>query len=310
MELLKVAPSPHIKSRTSASILLQHMVVVLFVILVVSSILLGLKVVLITLISLASAFLFELLYNYLVYEKLQVDDWSCVVTALMYSCISGINTPLYVPIIAMFFAIVVVKMMFGGFADNMFNPAASGAVITIALFSSTFTNWLGSRGSTDFALSPIEAIASGNFAGFNVVDFLIGDVTASIGCVCAIAVLVGAVYLLAFRVIDYKMPLVAIGGYLVFALILNGFNFDCVLPYLFSGMFLFASFYMLSDYTTSPNTTLGQIIYALIFGVLSAVFIKINLCGEMGVLVALIIANCFTPLFDRIIRPRYFGEGK
>lgn len=308
MEKLIVRPAPFVKSKNSATRLMEHKILMLTVLVVVGVIFTGYKSAIILAVSLLSAIIFELLYNFLVYEKKGLDDFSCVVTALTFTCLAGSNTPWCVPIIAMFFAVVVVKMVFGGFANNMFNPAGAAMVLVVVAFSKflTFATPLG----IGFARSPIENLANGIVEGFNVVDFLVGDVSAGIGSVCAIAVLACALYLLIFRVIDYKMPLIALASYLVLALALNGFDFNFVLPYLFSGSILFVSFFMLTDYTTSPNTTLGQIIYAIIFGVLSAIFIKINLCGEMGVVVALIIANCFTPLFDRIIRPHYFGEGK
>lgn len=308
MEKLIVRPAPFIKSKNSATRLMEHKILMLTVLVVVGVIFTGYKSGIILAVSLLSALIFELLYNFLVYEKKGLDDFSCVVTALTYTCLAGSNTPWYVPIIAMFFAVVVVKMVFGGFANNMFNPAGAAVVLIVIAFTNyaSFATPIG----IGFARSPIENLANGVVEGFNIVDFFVGDVSASIGSVCATAVLVCALYLLILKVIDYKMPIIAIASYLFFALCLNEFNIDFVLPYLFSGSILFVSFFMLTDYTTSPNTSLGQIIYSMIFGVLSAIFIKINLCGEMGVVVALIIANCFTPLFDRIIRPHYFGEGK
>lgn len=309
MDRLVVGPSPFIKSKNSASILSAQKILVLSILVVVGVCLTGYKSAVLFVVSLLSAIIFEFLYNFLVYDKKIIEDWSCVVTALTYVCIAQVNTPFYVAIIAMFFAVVVVKMVFGGFANNMFNLAGSGAMFVSLIFAASSNLWAVERG-VDYAASPISNLISGNFENFNVVDFLIGDVSGAIGVICGIAVLAGAVYLIVFRIIDLKMPLIAILSYLIFAFVLNGFDVACLLPYLFSGIMLFVSFFMLTDYTTSPNTTLGQIIYALIFGILSATFIKINLFGEMGVIVALLIANCFTPLFDRIIRPHYFGEGK
>lgn len=307
--ILNVSPSPHVKKRLSSNLMHEHMVVALLGIIVYASILNGYNVFLVALVSVASAFFSELFYNKIVYDKVGVEDWSCVVTALMFTCLVGENIPLYMPVVAMVFAIVVVKMVFGGFTNNMFIPSASALLFVMMVFKVMPNAWLTTVG-TGFGVSPVENLVSGNFESFNILPFLYGNVTSAIGSISAIAVFAGIVYLVLFKVVRFRMPILAVAVYMFVAFCLNGFNTACLLPYLFSGNILFVSFYMLTDFTTSPNTVLGRSIYAIIFGVLSAIFIKLNLCGYAGTIVALIIVNCFTPLFDRIIRPRYFGEGK
>lgn len=308
-KLLTVSPCPHVKSKNSANMMQQHMIVALLVLIAVASVLNGYRVVLLALISLASAFFTELIYNKLVYEKNGVDDWSCTVSALMFTCLLGDKTPLYVPVIGMVFAVVIVKMVFGGFANNMFNVEAAGFVFAVLVMNVCPDLWISSFGS-GFALNPSENLAAGEFSGFEIGEFMLGNVTSTIGSICAIALIVAIVYLFVFKVIRIRMPIIALTVYLFVALIINEFDFECVLPYIFGGNILFVSFFMLTDFTTSPNSVLGRIIYAVIFGALSAVFVSINLCGFAGTVIALLISNCFTPLFDRIIRPRYFGEGK
>lgn len=308
-EYLKVSPNPFVKARGNVNRITEHKILALMAVSIVGICLAGAKSALVMLTSVASAVVFEFLYGLIVNEEKKIENLSCVVTGMIFGCLCAPKTPWYVPIVAMFFATVIIKMMFGGFANNMFSIAGCGQIFVACIFAGVMNSWQVARG-VGFAYDPISSIAAHNFDAFNVLDFLVGDVTASIGCMCALAVLIAGAYLALARVIDIKLPLIAVAVYLVTGLCFNGFNINCVLPYLFAGNMLFVSLFLLTDFITRPNTVLGQVLYAAIFGVLSGVFVSIDLCGEMGVIVALIIANCFTPLFDRVIRPRYFGEGK
>ncbi|MBQ7579292.1 MAG: RnfABCDGE type electron transport complex subunit D [Clostridia bacterium] len=310
MRLFKVGPSPFVKKNNSVKILLEHMILVLLALCVVGAVFCGYRVLILLLISLVSAFVFEFLFNLVVLDKKGLDDdLSSIVTAIMFTLISGANTPLYMPVIAMFVAIIIVKMLFGGFAKNIFNPAGSGAVVSISLFGAVASTWLTAGISGKFAENPLNNIATGNFANFEIYDFLFGKAGTIVGAVCLIAVLAGGLYLIIMGVIDFKIPLMALLSFAAVAFLLNGFDFNIMLCYLIGSPVIFVSFFMLTDYTTSPNSFLGQLIYCLIFGISAYFLVKYNVLYSGSVLLALIFANAFTPLLDRVIRPRYFGEG-
>ena len=310
MRLFKVGPAPFIKKNNSAKLLLEQVIIVLAILVVVGAFFSGYQVLLLGLISLVSALLFEFMFNLVVLEKKEFcDDLSTIVTALMFTLLCGTNTPLYVPVIGMFVAIIISKMLFGGFGKNLFNPAGSGMVVSLSLFGASTSSWLAGGISGRFSASPLENIANGNFANFEIADFLYGKVSTIVGAICLVAVLACGVYLIVMGVIDFKIPLMSILTFSLLAFLLNGFNLTILLCYLLGSPILFVSFFMLTDYTTSPNSFLGQLIYCIIFGVSAYFLVTYNVLYSGSVLLALLFANAFTPLLDRVIRPRYFGEG-
>jgi len=310
MRLFKVGPSPFVKKNNSVKILLEHVILMQLVLIAVGAIFCGYRVLLNALISLLSAIIFEFLFNFIVLDKkILDDDISCVVSAFMFTLVSGANMPLYVPVIGMFVAIIITKMLFGGFAKNVFNPAATGEIVCVSLLSAISGSFLTTGMSGRFAENPLLNIANGNFSNFAISDFLFGRVGTIIGAVCAIAVLACGVYLIVMGVIDFKLPLFSVAAFCLTALLVNGFNVEIMLCYLFGSPIMFVSFFMLTDYTTSPNSLLGQLIYCIIFGVAAYFLVMFNVLYSASVLIALIFANAFTPLLDRVIRPRYFGEG-
>lgn len=310
MRLFKVGPAPFIKKNNSAKLLLEQVIIVLAILVVVGAFFSGYQVLLLGLISLVSALLFEFMFNLVVLEKKEFcDDLSTIVTALMFTLLCGTNTPLYVPVIGMFVAIIIAKMLFGGFGKNLFNPAGSGMVVSLSLFGASTSSWLAGGISGRFSASPLENIANGNFANFEIADFLYGKVSTIVGAICLVAVLACGVYLIVMGVIDFKIPLMSILTFSLLAFLLNGFNLTILLCYLLGSPILFVSFFMLTDYTTSPNSFLGQLIYCIIFGVSAYFLVTYNVLYSGSVLLALLFANAFTPLLDRVIRPRYFGEG-
>ncbi|MBQ7453068.1 MAG: RnfABCDGE type electron transport complex subunit D [Clostridia bacterium] len=308
MRMLKAGPLPFIKKNNSAGFMLYMMVIVLIGLITVGAIYLGTNIFLLALISVASALFFELFYSFVVNEKLKIENASSVVTALMFVCLCGAKTPLYVPIIAMFFAIVVVKMMFGGYANNIVNPAGASAIIVSAIFGAGSSAWQTAIGS-GYASEVGVRLESGNYVGFNPLELLLKRVSAPVGAVLLVAVLVGFVLLVIFGVVKIRVPIMAIGFYVLTAFCLTGFDIVAVPPFLMNNIVIFVACFMLVDFTTSPNCLLGDIIYSLIFGVLCGVFVKMNLMGDLSAVYALVIANLFTPLLDRVIYPKYFGKG-
>jgi len=309
MKQFKVTPAPFIKNNDSVSSLYEQKGVMLVMVLLLGVISFGWHSLWITLVSLASALVFELIYNFICYEKFKISDFTFIITALTYSCLAAPKTPLYVPVLAMLFSIVVCKMAFGGFANNVFEMAGAGALFVGCIFSGMSNAWLVIKGA-GFAASPYASIASGELSNLNIMNFVSGQITSAIGCAFFIAIIVAYVYMSIFKAIDFKMPLIAILTMVICIMLFNGFDYNLILPYLLAGNFLFVSVFMLTDFTSNPNTTLGQVIFSIIFGLLAYIVTKFNIMGDLGIIAALIIANLFVPLFDRVIRPKYFGEGK
>lgn len=309
MKRFIVSPSPFIKTKTNSTYFIEQKSLILIFLLAVSVIILGGYPLLIAGISILSALVFELLYNVIAQDSFSVENGSFLVVGLVFALLCGANTPFYIPIIGVGFGIIFIKMMFGGYSNNVFNIPAVGFLFVALLFKSTYAEW-GNLNTVGFARNSYEMISSGKDIVIDWFDMFKGQTNTGFGALSFVLVLIVGFYLITARVIDFKMPIIAVIVCGLMGVILSGFNIMMLPAYVLAGNFLFVSFIMLTDFATSPNTSWGQIVYAIIFGLLCSVVIRFNIWGDVGIIVALIISNAFTPLIDRVIRQRYFGEGR
>ena len=317
--VLTCSPSPHVKaSRTTRRIMID-VCIALAPACVMGCFLFGLSALLMITLSLLSAVAFEFLYLLITGKKFkqilsQFDFTSCV-TGLLVALSIGINYPIYSVVIGNAFAIIVVKMLFGGTGNNLVNPAVTGRIFILISFQSVVGSWVlpmipsifGTSVTTSSTI--LKGILDGALPQLSNWDLLLG--TGIMGCIgetCKLALIVGGIYLAIRKVINITYPVIYVAITGLFTVALNNFNFDFFLPSILSGGLILGAIFMATDYTTTPNTTLGNIIYFIMLGLLTA---GLRMATKMEVVsFAILIMNLLVPLFDKWIRPRPFGYKK
>ena len=315
--------SPHTKAPKTTRQIMLHVCIALIPAIVMSIVYFGLNAFLLILVSLASAVLSEAVYLLLikmsVKDIIKQFDCSTCVTGLLVALSMGSQTPLYVPAFASAFAIIVVKMIFGGTGKNLVNPAITGRIFAFISFTAVMASgWLApsissiySSGASSVTTGAtiLTSLLENGSAYLSNVDLLLG--TGVVGCMgetCKVALIVGGLYLVIMDIINplYPITYVAITG--LMSVVLNGFEFYYFLPSILSGGLIFGAIFMATDYTTTPNTTIGNILYFVLLGVITGVlryFTKMEVVSF-----AILLMNLVVPLIDKFIIPRPFGYKK
>ncbi len=306
--LMKVSSNPHIRAKDTTSRIMLTVVIALLPTTLFGIYNFGPKAALLTVISIASAVLTEFLFEKICKKKVTVGDLSAVVTGLLLALNLPVSVPWWIPVVGSVFAILVVKMLFGGLGQNFMNPALAGRCFLLISFSSIMTNFECAAYSGP---TPLASLKAGE--GVNVMDMIIGRTAGTIGETSMIAIVIGACILILAGIIDLKVP----GSYLVsFALFVGLFAFlsgRTVTPSYLSaqlagGGLMLGAFFMATDYVTRPITKKGQYIYGIILGFLTAIFRIFGASAE-GVSYAIILGNLLVPLIEKFTMPKAFGKG-
>lgn len=259
--------------------------------------------------SVLSCVISEAVFELIVKKPITVFDFSAVVTGLILALNMPPNIAWWVPAIGGVFAIVIVKMLFGGIGQNIMNPALAARCFLLISFASRMTDF-----SVDGVSSatPLAVLKSGG--SVDLLDAFLGFKTGCIGEVSVAAILIGAAYLLIRKVISIRIPAVYILStalfIFVFSLAKTGMpTWQFMLGELLTGGLMAGAFFMATDYTTSPITKWGQVVYAVLIGFLTAVFRILGSSAE-GVSYAIIISNLFVPIIEKITVPKAFGVKK
>ncbi|HKL94617.1 MAG TPA: RnfABCDGE type electron transport complex subunit D [Clostridia bacterium] len=337
-----VSSSPHIFSpRTTRNIMLD-VIIALIPCVIASVLIFGFYPLVTVLICVASAVLAEFLFNSIRKKPQTVNDLSAVVTGIILGLNLPPTVPFYVPIVGSFFAIMVVKMLFGGIGKNFANPAITARIFLMLCWSSIMTKYVVpinlSQGLSELftylaqelnittattsatvnaitSATPLGGIKSAIEAGTNpayglsALDMFLGKIGGSAGEVSTLAVLIGGIYLAIRKVIDVKIPIIYIGTTALFTAIFyanTGYVGEYVWTYLLGGGLVFGAVFMATDYSTTPNTNLGKIIFALGCGFLTVILRKFSSMVE-GVSFAILLMNIVSPLIERIV-PKPFGH--
>ncbi len=322
-----VSSSPHVRTKESVRGIMLDVIIALSPALLFSFYLYGLSAVLTVAITIASAVFFEWGYCKIMKKNSTIHDLSAVVTGLLL----GMNLPALMPynqlwwigIIGSFFAIVIVKQLFGGLGQNFMNPALAARAFLLISFAGIMTTWLPNKdvavpvmkylkaaSETDVISSatPLSMMINGD-ALPPLKDVFFGTTLGTLGETSALLLLVGGAYLLIRRVITYHVPVFYIGTFFVFTYLLSGFDMTFTAYQLFSGGLMIGAIFMATDYASSPQTPLGKIIMGVSAGVLT-VLIRLYGAYPEGVSFAIIIMNLFTPIIDKFTVPTQFGGGK
>ncbi len=322
MAKLHISSTPHIHEKGSSTRnIMLDVVIAMLPATVVGIIIFGLQALWITLTCVATAVVSEFLFNLLVGKKQTVGDLSAVVTGLLLALNLSINVPIWQCVIGSVFAIVVVKCLFGGIGKNLVNPAITARVFMLLTFAGTVggavkinplfkLNFLGeavpeiSAGAT-----PLDALNKGAEAASgapSVLQLLVGAHGGTIGETCAIALLIGFVYLVARRVIKWYVPASFVATVFVCYLIAGGFNFEFALQHVLAGGLLLGAIFMATDYVTTPITGLGRVVFCVGAGLLTFAIRQFGSFPE-GVSIAILTMNLLTPYISDFTKKRTLG---
>ena len=321
-QMYNVSSNPHVRDKMTTSQIMQLVVIALLPTTLFGIWNFGFRALLVVLVTVASSVFFEWLYNRLMHKKNTINDFSAVVTGLLLALNMPPQIPLWMPVLGSAFAIIVVKQLFGGLGQTFMNPALAARCFLMISFAGKMTNFAVDKLSGYHCIDTVTgatALAELKNSGFTadsipVKNLFIGNVHGTIGETSAIAILIGAVILLAFKVIDFKVPLTYIGSFAVFVILYMlgsgmGFDINYLLSHLFGGGLMLGAWFMATDYVTSPLTKKGQIIFAFGCGLITTL-IRIFGGYPEGVSYSILLMNLLVPVIDYYIKPKAFGNEK
>ena len=303
-----VSPSPHIRSNITVKTIMRDVIIALMPALIVGIYFFKMDALLVILTSVVSSVFAEWLWEKLTHKRITIGDLSAVVTGLLLAFNLPPTIPLWMVVVGAFFSIIIVKQFFGGIGQNFVNPALAGRAFLLASYSTAMTKWTVDGITT---ATPLAILKTGKGTLPPITDLLIGNIGGCMGEISAIAILIGAAYLFYKKIISWEIPVTYIGTVLILTWILgrNGYMTGNGFYEIFAGGLMLGAFFMATDYTTSPVTSKGKIIFGIGCGVLTAVIRRFGPNPE-GVSYSILIMNLFVPLIDRKTAPRIFGEVK
>lgn len=304
-ELYKVSSNPHVRSRVSTSNIMLAVIMALLPATGFGIYNFGWKVAILIAVTIASCVLTELLFELIMKKKITVGDYSAVVTGLLLALNLPPNAPWWIGLIGGIFAILVVKMLFGGLGQNFMNPALGARCFLLISYTSIMTDFSCDAYS---GATPLAAVKAGE--SVNVLDMIIGRTAGTIGETSMIAIVIGACILILLGIIDLRIPGMYILTFTVFVCIFGGHGFDpaYLSAQLAGGGLMLGAFFMATDYVTRPVTRKGQYIYGILLGILTGIFRVFGPSAE-GVSYAIILGNLLVPLIEKFTYPKAFGKG-
>ncbi|MCU6761333.1 Na(+)-translocating NADH-quinone reductase subunit B [uncultured Roseburia sp.] len=308
-DLYNVASSPHIRSKASTSRIMLYVIIALLPATVFGIYNFGPRALGIIVVTIASCMVSEWVFNKIRHKKQTIGDLSCVVTGLLLALNLSHTIPYWMAIVGGGFAIVVVKMLFGGLGQNFMNPALGARCFLLLAFTGPMTSFTfdGATGATPLAIIKGGELYSDSMA------MLTGRIAGTIGETSVIALLIGAIFLILMGVIDLRIPGTYILTFAVFIILFGGhLTSGDLVPFVVQeicgGGLILGAFFMATDYVTSPITPRGKILYGIICGCLLGIFRMFGASAE-GCSYSIIFANVLVPLIERVTIPKPFGKG-
>lgn len=319
---LSVASSPHASSPTGTRNLMLDVIIALIPAMVAAVVVFGPKALTLTLVSVIACEFFEWAYRKLLKKPGSLGDLSAVITGILLAFVCPVTLPYWTIIIGDFFAIVVVKQLFGGLGTNFLNPALAGRAFLMLCYPVPMTTWvlpgqanwvgLGSAADAVTGATPLSAdlMKQGILPDASLSDMLLGNVGGCIGEVSALALLIGGLYMIWRGVIRIRIPAAYILTVAVLTLVFarsgNAFDVNWMLYEILGGGLFLGAFFMATDYVTSPNTPKGEIIFGIGCGLL-VVFIRFFGGYPEGVCYSILVMNICVWLIDKVSMPPRFG---
>lgn len=319
-KLFKVTSNPIVRTPRSTDKIMLDVIIALVPALGVGAYMFGMNAAILLVVNVACCVIFEWAYRKLMKKNTSVGDLSAVVTGVLLTCVMPSAAPWWLGIIGSFFAIIVVKQLYGGIGKNFLNPALAARAFLSAAYAAYMTAWAVPSVMRDVVVdattmsTPLSYMHTGDALPeyFNFLNMFLGGIPGSIGEVSALALLVGAAYLLIRKVITWRIPVTFIGTVAVLTLVFGkeGYsNVDWMLYNVLSGGLILGACFMATDYSTSPVNLNGQLIFGVGCG---AITVLIRYFGSYpeGVSYAILIMNCCTWALDKATRPRQFGMSR
>ena len=304
-DLLKVSSNPHIRSKDTTSRIMLYVIISLLPAAGFGVYNFGLHALAVIIVTIASTVLTEYIYEKCMKKKITVGDLSAVVTGLLLAMNLPPMAPLWMAALGGIFAILVVKMLFGGLGQNFMNPALGARCFLMISFTSLMTNF---NCDTYTGATPLAALKAGERV--DVMDMIIGRTAGTIGETSMVALIIGACILILLGVIDLKVPGSYIVTFVIFIAIFGGHGFDSqyISANLAGGGLMLGAFFMATDYVTRPITKEGQYLYGIFLGIMTGIFRVFGPSAE-GVSYAIILGNLLVPLIEKVTMPKAFGKG-
>ena len=304
-DLMKVSSNPHVRSRVTTSNIMLAVVIALLPAAGFGIYNFGLDALILIFITVASCVLTELIYEKAMKKKVTIGDFSAVVTGLLLALNLPSTAPWWIGVIGGVFAILVVKMLFGGLGQNFMNPALGARCFLLISYTSIMCNF---ECDAYTGATPLASLKAGE--SVKLLDMVIGRTGGTIGETSMIAIVLGACLLILLGIIDLRIPGSYIVTFVLFLILFGGHGFDpaFITAHLAGGGLMLGAFFMATDYVTRPVTKRGQYLYGVVLGLLTGIF-RIFAPSAEGVSYAIILGNLLVPLMEKITMPKAFGKG-
>ena len=317
--------NPHIRSNETTRSIMLDVIIAMLPALVWAVIWFGVKALTLTAVSVIGCMFWEWLYRKLMKKPQSVGDLSAVVTGMLLAFVCPVTTPYWMIIIGGFFSIVVVKQLFGGIGKNFVNPALAGRAFLLGSYAGVMTTWIdatqnkaplmGSAADIVTAATPLAYMKTGNMAGltetYSVMDMFLGKTGGSLGEISAAMLILGGLYLIWRKVINWQTPVAYIATVAVLSFLFPkaGSSLEWMLYSVFGGGLMLGAFFMATDYATSPVTKKGQLVFGIGCGLFTVLIRYFGSYNE-GVCYSIMVMNLCVALIDKYTKPTRFGVVK
>ena len=322
---LVISASPHIDSGATTQKIMGDVLIALLPALIAAVIIFGWRALLVTAVCAAACVFFEWGFEKLCHKPSTIDDLSAVVTGVILAYNLPVSIPLWQAVFGCLVAIVAVKQLFGGIGKNFVNPALAGRAFLLGSYAGVMTTWIdatqnkaplmGSTADIVTAATPLAYMKTGNMAGltetYSVMDMFLGKTGGSLGEISAAMLILGGLYLIWRKVINWQTPVAYIATVAVLSFLFPkaGSSLEWMLYSVFGGGLMLGAFFMATDYATSPVTKKGQLVFGIGCG-LFTVFIRYFGSYNEGVCYSIMVMNLCVALIDKYTKPTRFGVVK
>ena len=311
MKKLVVSSCPHIRSSSSTKKIMLDVIIALLPAAIMGAVIFGMRALAVLSVTVAASVFSEFIFNILAKKEQTIDDLSAIVTGLILGLNLKADAPLWQCAIGAVFAIVVVKCLFGGIGCNFANPAITARVFLLISFAGTLGGGsvpkLSRAPELVSGATPLSVLSAGEELP-SLLDMFLGLRGGAIGETCAIAIILGFIYLVARRVINFETPLIFVGTVFVLSLIFDN-SFSIALYNILAGGLLFGAVFMATDYVTTPITRSGKMIFAFGCGLITFLIRKFGSLPE-GVSYAILFMNVLSPYIEKWTAKRPLGGAK
>ncbi len=304
-KLFNVSSSPHVRSKHTTQGLMLDVAIAMLPASIYGVWTFGMHALLVLIATVVSCVLAEYVYQKLMKQPITAFDGSALVTGMILALNMPPQIPIWMPCLGGVFAIIVVKQLYGGLGQNFMNPALAARCFLLISFAGKMTTFTEPHSDAVASATPMAMLKAGEQV--DVAAMFIGNIPGTIGETSVIALLIGAAYLVARKVISLRIPVTYIATVAVFAAIYSGFDMYYVAAHICGGGLIFGAFFMATDYVTSPITPKGQFVFGICLGLLTALFRIFGGSAE-GVSYAIIFCNILVPLIEKYTLPTAFGK--